>query len=141
VRCVVDANVWLSGLAKPTSASGIVISQTINGNLTPVFSRTSWGELAEVLHRPKILRWLSMSGLEATEYLDALEQIAQFVTPLKRVPVAVRDVKDIPLLAAALARPVATALITGDMDLLVLQGQVNTDVISPSDFVGKYLSQ
>ena len=94
-----------------------------------------------MLHRPKILRWLGMSGIEATEYLDALEQIAQFVLPLKRVPVTIRDIKDIPLLAAALARPVATALITGDMDLLVLKGLVNTDVISPSDFVAKYLSQ
>lgn len=138
MRCVVDTNVWLSGLAHARSAPGTVIRRAIGGNLTPVFSRESFAELAEVLHRPKILRWLSLSRVEAIEVLDALDALAQFVAPAKRLAVVVRDAKDAPILAAALARPAVDALITGDRDLLVLQGQVATDVLTPAAFVVKY---
>lgn len=138
VRCVVDTNVWLSGLAHARSAPEVVVRHAIAGGITPVFSRVSFAELAEVLHRPKILRWLSMSNLEAIEYLDMLEAVVQFVTPAKRLPVMVRDAKDTHILATALARLAAQALISGDMDLLVLEGQVATDVISPAAFIVKY---
>lgn len=138
MRCVVDTNVWLSGLAHARSAPGVVVRHATAGGITPIFSRESFAELAEVLHRPKILRWLSLSNLEAIEYLDMLEEVVQFVTPTKRLPVTVRDSKDIHILATALARPAVDALISGDMDLLVLQGQVGTDVIAPAAFIVKY---
>ncbi len=138
MRCVIDTNVWLSGLAHGRSAPGVVVRHAIAGGITPVFSRESFAELSEVLHRPKILRWLNLSNLEAIEYLDMLEEVVQFVTQTKRLPVSVRDVKDTHILATALARPGADALISGDTDLLVLQGQVATDVIAPAAFIVKY---
>ncbi len=141
MRCVVDTNVWLSGLANARTAPGIVVGHIVQGDLTPVFSRESFAELAEVLHRPKILRWLSLNQLESINFLDLLEEISEFVTPTVRLPVFVRDPKDKKIVATALARPRAVALVTGDVDLLVLQGSIATDVVSPADFVAKYLLQ
>ena len=138
MRCVVDTIVWLSGLANASAAPGALVGRIIAGDVTPVFSRESFAELAEVLHRPRILRWLSLTGLEAIDFLDLVEEISEFVTPLNRLPVSVRDPKDRKILAVALGRPRAVALVTGDIDLLVLQGSVGINVLSPAAFVERY---
>lgn len=141
MRCVIDTNVWLSGLASARTAPGVVVAHVVAGDLTPIFSRDSFAELAEVLHRPKVLRWLGFAKVEAIDFLDLLEVVSEFVVPVKRLPVSVRDEKDRKILATALARPRSMALVTGDLDLLVLQGSVGTDVVSPAAFVVKYLSE
>ncbi len=96
-------------------------------------SETVYGEIAEVLARPKFARVLTND--RRLEILELLSAAALWVEPVEKVRDC-RDVKDNCYLELALA-VAATAIVSGDGDLLVLNPWRGIHVLRPADFLNK----
>ena len=112
LRVVVDTNVWASGLISPGGAPAQVLQAIRDGRLEIVASWELAEELADVLRHPKLRRY----GLTEHDVEDVLVLLAPFL-PTVEVDVDLRDPRDAPVVAAALAGA-ADAIVTGDSDLL-----------------------
>ena|SRR5215203_3986905 len=78
-------------------------------------------ELADVASRPKVIQSLRLPEGTRDDLLLAFDQLSEMVVP-GPAPVPVRDARDEPILALAYWGH-ASHLITGDRDLLVLDGE------------------
>jgi uncharacterized protein len=112
LRVVVDSNVWVSGLIRPQGPPGQVLEAILQERFEVVASWELVEEVSAVLSRPKLARYRLASG----DVLDLLRTLARTL-PTVDVDVEVRDPKDPPVVAAALAGR-ADAIVTGDADLL-----------------------
>jgi putative PIN family toxin of toxin-antitoxin system len=114
---------------------------------------TSWGdnkfqwiitenivnELKEVLKRDKIRNKYNIDEQDAKTFLESLSIGAEIISPipLDSLPIHSRDKKDDPLLACAFGGK-SDYLITGDEDLLVLDGRQEVGklrIIKAADFL------
>jgi putative PIN family toxin of toxin-antitoxin system len=128
-RWVVDTNVLVSALLKPTSTSGRVVGEVTEGRILLLHDARILSEYRNVLARPR----LGFDALQVSELVDLLELLGEPVSspPLAR---SVPDSADLPFLEVAVAGS-ADVLVTGNHrhfppDLL---GSVR--VLSPSDAV------
>jgi putative PIN family toxin of toxin-antitoxin system len=85
------------------------------------WSRQNCAEYERVLLRPHFAQKYGLTPEEIGAFLVLIATAAHIVTPVATLPVAVRDPKDEPVLATALGGR-ADYLVTGDQDLLVLDG-------------------
>lgn len=96
-------------------------------------------EIVEVLSRPYIYQKYSLDKNELQKFLKGITLNAKFITPLDihKLPIHSRDPKDDELLACAIAG-LADYLVTGDKDLLVLNGSprlANLKIITVKEFL------
>jgi putative PIN family toxin of toxin-antitoxin system len=89
-----------------------VLELVRNEALTVVATWELVEELAEVLRRPRLTRL----GITESDVISVLAHLAP-VLPTLEVDVQLRDPKDVPVVAAAVAGH-ADAIVTGDRDLL-----------------------
>jgi len=68
IPVVVDTNILVSGLWKPTGSASLVISQIVAGNLVPCYDHRIVNEYDEVLRRPKF----KFSALQVGFLLEAI---------------------------------------------------------------------
>jgi putative PIN family toxin of toxin-antitoxin system len=129
-RYVVDTNVIVSALLIGGSAPGRAVRRVLEvGEL--ILSTQAATELQEVLSRPKFTRYVTAEEREA--FLSALIARALLVEPTETIRVC-RDPKDDMLLELAVAGG-ATAILSGDADLLVLGSFRSIAILSPGDFL------
>ena len=134
--------------------TNLIISAIIlKGNTTPNKLLTAWrqdhytllmseeliAEIEAVLRREKIFKKYHILPEEIDALLEELRFSTQFVTSLSfhDLPIHSRDIKDDKLLACALTG-VCNYLITGDNDLLVLNGDPaleNLKIITATEFL------
>jgi putative PIN family toxin of toxin-antitoxin system len=98
-----------------------------------------FAELTAVLERERIVRRYRLWPERKTLLLDGLISHARWVTPLPetQLPVHCRDSKDDRFLACALA-DACDYLVTGDQDLLVLNGDPllgKLTILTPRQFI------
>jgi putative PIN family toxin of toxin-antitoxin system len=119
VKLVIDTNTLISGsLWEGPSAS--LLEAVERGTATLITSPALLAEFAEVLSRPKFALRIATRGTSAAALSRKLGDKASLVTPVVLpLPPALRDPKDLPVLACAVAAE-ADAIVTGDKDLLVL---------------------
>ena len=104
----------MSGLILPESGPGLVLDAIRRGAIEPVVSWDLAEALVAVLRRPRIRR----CGISDEDVADVLVLLAPLLPSVEvDVEVPMRDPKDVPVVAAALAGR-AEAIITGDRDLL-----------------------
>ena len=107
-QAVIDTNVLVSALIKPSGPPGQVIAAMRRGELLPILSRIVFAEYAQVLSRPRF----GFRHEDIHAVLDLIEQIAPMLEPppigLARLP----DPKDAPFIA--LARYAGCPVITGN---------------------------
>jgi putative PIN family toxin of toxin-antitoxin system len=122
IRVVLDTNIFISALLAPHGWPAQVLAAWRRNAFDLVLSRELWTELAEVLRRDDIRRRIRRREW-AADLLYELEASGDMVRPLPldELPVGCRDPKDDHLLACALGGR-ANFLVTGDEDLLVLNG-------------------
>jgi putative PIN family toxin of toxin-antitoxin system len=96
-----------------------------------VYSKALFGEVVEVLSRPKFAGKFSQEDVVA---LLRLIQQASLLIEVPSVEIVSRDPKDDPLLACAKAAE-ADYLVAGDEDLLCLQEHGKTKIVTPAQFV------
>ncbi len=129
-RYVLDANVIVSGLLFPNSLPGQAFREaSIRGNM--LLSDDTLAEIVEVIRRPKFDKYLLPD--ERDRFLAALIQEAVHVVPTERVA-ACRDPKDNKWLELAVAGN-SFHLISGDDDLLSLDGFRGIAIVTPAVFV------
>ena len=97
----------------------------------PAMSQPVWDELIEVLHRPKLARFVDADQRETV--LDLLRSVSVWFEPQQRIQDC-RDVKDNKYLELALAAD-ATVIVSSDEDLLILHPWRGVRIVRPADYL------
>ena len=119
VRIVADTNVLVSG-SLWNGAPARILEAVEARRLTLVLSPELWAEFAAVLNRPKLASRIRSLGLAPSALAHSLRTHVEWTAPgAIKPPPGLRDPKDLPVLAAAVAGRV-DAIVTGDGDLLHL---------------------
>ena len=132
MRVVADANVLVSAaLARsPEAPSVMVLDATLDGRLELVTSPKLLAEVADVLGRPRLRRYLSTD--EATRYVDDLAALTvRLNDPAEPHAAVCRDSRDDYLVALAQSSG-AEAVVTGDLDLLAIDpNELEIEILTP----------
>lgn len=134
MRVVADANVLVSAALgrSPHAPSVLVIKAALDGRIELVMSPAL---LAEVLSRPRIRQRLSAD--DAHVFLADIAAQAVMVADPVDPPSVCRDPDDDYLVALSAASG-ADALITGDDDLLAIEGdQAGVEVLKPRQLIDR----
>lgn len=119
LRAVVDTNLLLRAVIKPTGTVGPVISRLRDGDFTLVYSQPLIDELVAKLALPRIREKYSLTDGDIDNLLALIALRGELVAPTRTVKVC-RDPKDDMFIEAALAGH-AEVVVTGDEDLLILK--------------------
>jgi putative PIN family toxin of toxin-antitoxin system len=133
LHVVIDTNVLLSGIAYPASLPGKILAAWRHGSIEVLLSSYILEELRRVL--PRLQHRHGLTHNEIDDLIDILSIQAEVIEPLSGEQPQLRDIHDQPVLGtllAALASSKADYLITGDKDLLALDGQY--PIVSPATF-------
>ena len=133
-RVLADANVLVSAALSrdPRAPSVLVLEAALDGRIELISSPALLGELASVLARPRLRRYLSLE--EAERFVGDLAGLTDLTAdPPSPHPAVCRDPGDDYLVALAHAAN-AEVLVTGDVDLLSLE-QPDVPVLTPRDLV------
>ena len=137
MRVLVDTNVLISILLKPSEGGSVraLFHAFVAGRFTLLLPEWLIDELTNsVQTKPRLAKRISITQLNRFTALlrAAAEQIAEIETP---IPVVSRDLDDDYVLAYALVGN-ADYLVTGDKDLLALEGLIaGLEIVTPAQFV------
>ncbi|WP_018621536.1 putative toxin-antitoxin system toxin component, PIN family [Spirosoma luteum] len=130
MRFVLDTNTLVSAALFVKSAPRQAFDAALDrGEL--LTSESCLAELNQVLHRPKFARYLT--SFEADLFINQYSLKAT-VVDVSSVIKDCRDAKDNKFLELAIDG-VATCIITGDQDLLVLHPYLTVSIVTPFDFL------
>ncbi|MHB1446238.1 MAG: putative toxin-antitoxin system toxin component, PIN family [Acidimicrobiales bacterium] len=124
-----DPNVWVSGLINPYGAPAGAVRAVMDRQVTAVVTQHLLDELADVLARPKLRRWIALD--DAFALVDALSREADLRSAPSATPQRVRDPDDDYLVA--LAEETGAVIVTGDADLL--EADLTPPAITPRDLI------
>lgn len=132
---IIDTSTLIGAILRPHSVPRQALLLAVTKGVLCV-SLATQEELREVLHRPKFDRYTSLRQrlefLELTIAHSSLCHVDDLCGDAARN--ACRDTKDAKFLALALQCQ-ATALVSSDADLLVLNPWNGIPIVSPSDFL------
>jgi putative PIN family toxin of toxin-antitoxin system len=138
LRVVADANVLISAaLARsPQAPSVLTLDAALNGRVELMTSPLLLREIASVLARPRLQKYLSAD--EALRFIaDLAAQTTVLSDPPGPHPAVCRDHRDDYLVALATASG-AEAIVTGDLDLLAIDPDaVAIEVLTPRQLVDR----
>ncbi|HTN01721.1 MAG TPA: putative toxin-antitoxin system toxin component, PIN family, partial [Planctomycetaceae bacterium] len=127
---MIDTNVLISAALRPASTPRCAFDLALAKGLV-LISEATLSELNDVLSRPKFARYISEAS--RLEFLAAYIRDARVITVIESID-ACRDAKDNKFLEVAVCGQ-ATAIVTGDNDLLVLNPFRGIHVLTPEQFV------
>lgn len=133
MRAVIDTNIFVSGIIKPSGLTGDVLRQLRDGNFTLFYAPALLDELVDVLNRPRIRDKYGITHEDIKTIVALVMLRGESVTPDRTITVC-RDPKDDMFLEIAVAGD-ADVIVSGDNDLLVLNPFENIPIISPRDFL------
>ena len=107
-QAVIDTNVLVSALIKPSGPPGQIIAAMRRGELLPIISHTVFAEYAQMLARPRF----GFAHEAIRSVLDLIEQIAPMLEPPPINLAGLPDPTDAPFIA--LARYALCPVITGN---------------------------
>lgn len=129
MKLVADTNTLISGSLWNGPAARL-LDAIRAGQVVFVQSPLLWAEFVEVLSRPKFSARLRLLGFTPTMLADGLRQyVAWTAATTIPLPAALRDPKDIIVLAAAAAGKV-DAIVSGDHDLLSMKLFENIPILA-----------
>jgi uncharacterized protein len=138
MRVIADANVLVSAALtrSPQAPSALTLDAALTGRIELITSPHLLQEIAMVLARPRLRKYLSTQ--EAQRYItDLAAQTNLIPDPPGPHPALCRDPHDDYLLALA-ATTSAELLVTGDLDLLSIDpGQLTVQIITPRQLVDR----
>jgi putative PIN family toxin of toxin-antitoxin system len=136
MKVVLDVNVWISALLWGGLPAKL-LSLSRQKKLIIFTSESLLTELETTLKRDKFKKQLEKRNY-TTEYLMMItEELTQkCVTISFNVP-DLRDNKDHHIIATAISAK-AEVLITGDLDLLILEKVGDISIMNPTDFLNTY---
>jgi uncharacterized protein len=133
-RVVMDSNVWISGILSRQGAPAQVIRRVRSFGI-PVFSDRTFEELQTRLWKPKFDRYLDLEARE--RLLHDISAVSHWVNIPESLQVNrfSRDSSDDRFIHAAIASD-AKWIVSGDMDLLVLEQVGPIRIITPLAAMG-----
>lgn len=132
-RVVLDTNVVLSALVFRSGVAAGLRRAWQGDRCTPLASTATVQELIRVLAYPKFRLSTEDQHHLLADYLPWTRSV-HIPQPPPALPAGCRDPFDVPFLHLALAGK-ASALVTGDDDLLVLQGRMPCVIVQPAAFL------
>ena len=132
LRVVIDTNVVFSGLIKPDSVPGQVLSAWRGGSFRLVLSEFLIEEIDAVLARTKLQALVAWPPARIDRFVLELRAFCDVVEPAELDFKYPRDPDDVPVLATLIASG-ADILVTGDRDLLALRDKYPIE--TPAEFV------
>jgi putative PIN family toxin of toxin-antitoxin system len=140
VKLLLDTNIWISGLLW----GGIprqIIQLAENNSATIYISNSLLKELEETLAKEKLQKRLKQLNYSTQELVNGVKLITKLCQPKSILEISeLRDLKDKIVLEAALSIPV-NFIITGDLDLLVLNSFEGIDIVNATDFKLMFLDK
>ncbi len=133
MRVVVDTNVLVSALIRPSGKVGAVLNRLRQGNYTLLYAPVLLEELVDVLARPRFREKYGVTEDVVKTLLALLMLRGETVFSHKTLSVC-RDPQDNKFLEVALAGQ-ADAIVSGDADLLALHPFEDIPIISPAEFL------
>lgn len=130
MRVVIDPNVLVSAAISSAGQPRAIVNAWTEERFELIASPAVIEELRDVLHRPKLRRWISLDLADA--FVDGLAEDATIVADPPALPGVSRDPDDDYLVALARATGV-DYLVSGDRDLLDLEDP-DPPVLSPRQF-------
>ena len=138
MRVIADANVLISAALtrSPQAPSALTLDAALTGQIELITSPHLLQEVAMVLARPRLRKYLSTQ--EAQRFTtDLAAQTNLIADPAGPHPALCRDPHDDYLLALA-ATSSAELLVTGDVDLLSIDpDQLTVEIITPRQLVDR----
>ncbi len=134
-RVVLDTNLVLSALVFSGGRVAELRRAWQQGAVTPLVSRDTAAELVRVLAYPKFCLTREEQEVLLADYLPYAETV-KIPARKPRVP-ACRDPFDVPFLLLAVIGK-ADALVTGDQDLLALDGQIPCPIVTSAVFLQSF---
>ena len=132
VKLLLDTNTLLSGTLW-TGLPSRLIEAIERGRANLVMSAALLAEFGDVVARQEFAGRLAARNITPSKLVVRLARKAEFVSPMPlRVAASLRDPKDLPVLAAAVAARV-DAIVTGDADLLSLKSFKDIPIITPRE--------
>lgn len=131
-RVVLDTNLVLSALVFAQGRLAVLRHVWQEARIVPLVSKTTTAELIRVLAYPKFKLDADQQGELLADYLPWCETV-RIPNPPPATP-ACRDVYDQPFLQLAVAAR-ADYLVSGDLDLLSLSGQLACPIVSAEAFL------
>ncbi|WP_448267194.1 putative toxin-antitoxin system toxin component, PIN family [Nostoc sp. DSM 114159] len=136
MRVILDVNVWISALlwgGVPGKTLRLARNQQIN-----IFaSEFLLLELETTLKRDKFQLRLQQRGYTVEDLISVVKGLSNDCPTVSVDAPQLRDPKDNLVLAAAVAAN-AEAIVTGDLDLLVLIEFNGIPILTPQDFLSRY---
>jgi putative PIN family toxin of toxin-antitoxin system len=136
LKAVVDTNLFVSASILHRGAPHDLLAAWERNEFLLLISGEQSAEIGNTLRRPRFARY-GVSPSQVESLLRRITRQADIVSPIAEVPLPVRDLKDEPILAAALGGD-ADYLVTGDADLLVLDGDPrlgNLRIVTAREFL------
>ncbi len=128
IKVIIDTNIWISFLIGK-HLKGLQ-NYLNNESIRIITCHEQLIELTEVLNKPKIKKYIKPYQIE--EFLDLIYEVSEVVKISLLIDIC-RDKKDNYLLSLAKCSD-SDYLITGDDDLLVLDGLISTKILKYSEF-------
>jgi putative PIN family toxin of toxin-antitoxin system len=133
MRAVIDTNILVRALIKPTGTVGPVLLRLRRGDYTLLYTQPVLVELVDVLNRPRLRRKYELSDDDIKTVLALIMLRGEPVTPEQPITVC-RDPKDNKFLEAAVAGR-ADIIVSGDEDLLTLHPFAGIPILRPVAFL------
>ena len=127
-RIVVDTNIMVSAIMKPTGASNKILDMWTRGRLSLLVTQQILDEYRAILSQ----RWLKPDRVR--ELNQQISQLAEVVTRRERLYEIKEDPSDNRFLECA-AEGKADYIITSDQHLLALKRFRNTQIVIPPRFL------
>jgi uncharacterized protein len=136
MRVVIDVNVWVSGLLWG-GVPAQVLQLVQQGSIANYVSDELLLELQTTLNHPKFQAQLTKRNQTPDRLYSIAQQISTRVEINQMSIPQLRDQNDVKILATAIVAE-AQVLITGDLDLLVLNPFESIEIMNPIDFQTAY---
>lgn len=133
MRVILDTNTLISAIFWD-KLPDVAYSAAFDGKYILIATADLLAEFERVLIRPKFAAALTALNRTAADILDEHRQLAELVSPAQIPNDAVRDSKDIPILACAVGGK-ADYIVTGDKDLLVLGVYGSIRIVTVGQFI------
>ncbi|MFN6538064.1 MAG: putative toxin-antitoxin system toxin component, PIN family [Nostoc sp. EkiNYC01] len=138
MRVVLDVNVWVSGLLW-RGVPGRIFDLAAANKITIYTSEPILADVEEILARNKFQSKINALNTTVKELLSTVEQLSYSCIITSLEVSQLRDPDDTVILATALSAN-AKAIVTGDLDLLVLIEFNEIPILTPQDFLSRYFS-
>jgi len=137
MRAVVDTNILVRAVIKPSGTVGPVLLRLRHGDYTLLYAQSLLEELIDVLNRPRIRDKYGLTDQDIQAVVSLILLRGEAVAPPESEEgriTACRDPKDDKFLEVAVAGR-ADVIVSGDQDLLVLHPFAGIPILPPAAFL------